>query len=339
MRIADVDERVGAPAAKRAQLSACPWRRARDTRDLRATISVRTMPASVSKARRSPSPASSSQRAAQRMPLPHISASVPSALIVRMRTSAIDEASKTMQPSAPMPARRSQTQRAKEATSLSGATRASMTTKSLCAPCIFVTRITRASQTSRAFPVAARYALGREPACRRLAAKPRALPARVPPRRSLERAAQLPHRAPPAQVCPCLRIANRVRGHRVPADSLGLVEQSRFDHSARASRDARVDDLPRQVQKDELPRKPLRRKRSHRRIAKDRGRRGERDLERAHDSVGIVWSPERVRARDRGVRAMRAGTHRMERASRASRLRSCSSYCGASATPPVSARM
>ena len=45
------------------------------------------------------------------MPLPHISASLPSALMTRMRAAAILEGSSTMRPSAPTPPRRSQTRR------------------------------------------------------------------------------------------------------------------------------------------------------------------------------------------------------------------------------------
>ncbi len=100
-----------------------------------------------------PSPASSSQRAAQRMPLPHISASLPSALIVRILTSAEGVDSRTIRPSAPMPSRRSQAHCANDATSFRLTLRRSTITKSLREPCIFVTCISRASKTSPAFPV------------------------------------------------------------------------------------------------------------------------------------------------------------------------------------------
>ena len=91
VRIAEIDERAlgETPAAIRSANLRAPHRDSNQIlglarHDLRAHDARRR----VSNAMRSPSPASSSQRAAQRMPLPHISASVPSALIVRMRTSA-----------------------------------------------------------------------------------------------------------------------------------------------------------------------------------------------------------------------------------------------------------
>src|SRR4030066_2448611 len=81
--------------------------------------------------------------AKHRTPLPHISASLPSALKVRIRASAIAEFDNRRSPSAPRDTRLSQSVRANPAASVSliFPSLLSITMKSLPKPCIFQNRI------------------------------------------------------------------------------------------------------------------------------------------------------------------------------------------------------
>ena len=69
------------------------------------------------------------------MPLPHISASLPSALMMRMRTSAIAEFKRISVPSAPTPVWRSQTFTVSAVQSTSSVFLPSNSTKSFPSPC------------------------------------------------------------------------------------------------------------------------------------------------------------------------------------------------------------
>ena len=76
--------------------------------------------------------------AKQRMPLPHISASLPSELIMRMRTSATSDGITMTSPSAPIPVWRSQRRCAIVVTSIWLLPSSKKTIKSFPKPCIFV---------------------------------------------------------------------------------------------------------------------------------------------------------------------------------------------------------
>ena len=76
--------------------------------------------------------------AKQRIPFPHISASLPSELIIRMRTSAISEGITITSPSAPIPVCRLQSRCAISVTLNSVLPLSKKTIKSFPKPCIFV---------------------------------------------------------------------------------------------------------------------------------------------------------------------------------------------------------
>ena len=118
--------------------------RARTTWPSRMTGVTSSTPAPVSAvklpSRSETSPRSTANLAKQRMPLPHISPSEASGLNMRMRRSATSEGSASSRPSEPTPKWRSDTAAASAPQSRS-ISRASTTTKSLPAPCIFAKSI------------------------------------------------------------------------------------------------------------------------------------------------------------------------------------------------------
>src|SRR6202034_966196 len=107
---------------------------------------------------------------------------------------------------------------------------------------ILVTFISNAlRRPAELFPYLLMQRFRRAPERIGLAAKPRALAPSVAPRGSLERRAQLGDRAPAPQIGKCLRVTNGVGGDGSFADALGLVDQSRGQHSLRTPRDAPGD--------------------------------------------------------------------------------------------------
>ena len=100
-------------------------------------------------------PLSNKSLAKQRMPLPHISLSLPSGFHILMRKSALSSGKTRIKPSPPTPKLRSQTAVAKGescSSSMGTPSRQSIITKSLPSPCIF----TKVREFIRKFPSSTR---------------------------------------------------------------------------------------------------------------------------------------------------------------------------------------
>src|SRR5579875_3338266 len=204
----------------------------RVTRPFSRTQTRSFTPASVSTRRgfARASPRSRTNLASARMPLPHISARLPSALKTSMRQSAAVEGATRMRPSAPMPRCRSQSRRASAAGFSGTPSCASITPKSLPVPCSLAKESVAMTSSPTSLPVG-RDRLAAHEILARLALPynvvrrhPEAVRARAPHRQEIAGLRRL-ELAGPGQEGPALAH----RPHDVGDDARALARTHRAD--------------------------------------------------------------------------------------------------------------